>query len=219
MKVPTIKFVGERRDFLQKATKAKKVLHLGCVEYPMTEPRIRDGSHLHLLLSRVTSELWGIDLDSKGLQLLSSYGLNHLVEGNLYDMKSLNLPTDFDIILAGEILEHLENPGLFLKELRGISGPDALIILSTPNAYSAKQFIHVLLGYDNIEPSHVAVWGFSTLHRLLKDNGFHISDWFTALHTQLSARSRIAEPIFSIICRWFPQVGDDLIVTCRVCRQ
>lgn len=217
MRVPAIKFVGERRHFLIKLIKDKKVLHIGCAESPMALSRIKDGSHLHLQMLRVSRELWGIDLDSAALRLLASFGANNLIEGNVYEMEMMNLPTDFDIILAGEILEHLDNLAQFLTQLRAVCSSEALLVLTTPNAYSLKQFLHVLLGYDNIEPSHLVSFGFSTLHRLLSNHGFQIMRWFSALHTQLSRRSEMVKPLFGLTFHVWPQLADDIIVTCRKC--
>ena len=39
----------------------------------------------------------------------------------------------FDLVVAFEIIEHLENPEAFLAELRRVLDPSGVLILSTPN--------------------------------------------------------------------------------------
>ena len=49
------------------------------------------------------------------------------------------LPFDddsFDLIWCSEVLEHLENPGKFIAELRRVTRKNGDIILTTPNSYA-----------------------------------------------------------------------------------
>ena len=43
-----------RERFIIDCCKDKKVLHLGCADWPYTEERIQDGSWLHEKISNVT---------------------------------------------------------------------------------------------------------------------------------------------------------------------
>jgi SAM-dependent methyltransferase len=40
---------------------------------------------------------------------------------------------EFDVVVATEVIEHLENPWLFLRELYRITKPSGVVIVSTPN--------------------------------------------------------------------------------------
>jgi SAM-dependent methyltransferase len=51
-----------------------------------------------------------------------------------------------DIVIAGEIIEHLINPFRFLKEINRILKKGGELILSTPNAVDLKSRIKVLFG-------------------------------------------------------------------------
>ncbi len=47
------------------------------------------------------------------------------------------LPQDFaDVVCAVEIIEHLENPRAFVRELVGLTKPGGLVIVTTPNQLS-----------------------------------------------------------------------------------
>lgn len=44
-------------------------------------------------------------------------------------------PVSFDTILAGEVIEHLEQPIQFLRDCRRLLKPGGLLVFSTPNPY------------------------------------------------------------------------------------
>lgn len=62
--------------------------------------------------------------------------------------KTVSREEKFDIILAGEIIEHLENTDLFLISLRTLLAPDGIIILTTPNLASWLDRIMLLIGWQ-----------------------------------------------------------------------
>ncbi len=61
---------------------------------------------------------------------------------------------DFDIIIAGEIIEHLGCPGAFLRSTRFIMNTKTDLILTTPNVFSLKLFFHTSLRREKIHNDH-----------------------------------------------------------------
>ena len=55
----------------------------------------------------------------------------HVVQGN---MENYGFRKKFDVIVAGDVLEHIDNQGLFLANIRRHLRKDGLLFLSTPNA-------------------------------------------------------------------------------------
>ena len=56
--------------------------------------------------------------------------------------------SNYDLIIALEIIEHLENPWLFLKEIYKVLKKNGILILSTPNSDSTLDRLNFLLkGY------------------------------------------------------------------------
>ena len=53
--------------------------------------------------------------------------------GNALDLKTYLENRQFDTIIAGEFIEHLEEPYAFLRSLRPHLKPEGKIIISTPN--------------------------------------------------------------------------------------
>jgi len=55
-----------------------------------------------------------VDIDDEGIKILREEGY-HVRTDNVMTM---NLEEQFDVIIAGEIIEHLDNPGQFLRNMR-----------------------------------------------------------------------------------------------------
>ena len=74
-------------------------------------------------------EVVGLDLDQ--MAVASPY-TKHVV-GNVFDLDK-HLPNQqFDTILLGEFIEHVETPYALLRQFRGMIAPQGRLVLSTPN--------------------------------------------------------------------------------------
>lgn len=87
-----------------------------------------------------------------------------------------------DIIIAGEIIEHIYNPIKFIKECNKILRKGGFLILSTPNICSLKNRFKVFAGQlpeycaepseDESFERHIIDFNFQRLIQILKENGF-----------------------------------------------
>ena len=99
--------------------------------------------------------------------------------------KGLPLKADsIDIIIAGEIIEHIYNSIKFIKECNRILKKGGFLILSTPNICSLKNRFKVFVGQlpeycaepseDESFERHIIDFNFPRLIQILKRNGFKI---------------------------------------------
>lgn len=79
-----------------------------------------------------------------------------------------------EIVIAGEVLEHLSNAGHFLNLLRQYHCP---ILLTTPNAFAEVGAQHVRRGIEHVNREHVCYYSFQTLSVLVERHGYKILDW------------------------------------------
>ena len=82
-----------------------------------------------------------------------------------------NLDTDFDVIFAGELIEHLENIGGFLESCKKHMRADSKLIITTPNSFGIIYFIMRLFGKRFVNPEHVCWFDEQTLEQFLKRHG------------------------------------------------
>ena len=162
--------ITDRRSYIIEKCRDKKVLHLGCIDWPYLDRKIAEGSLLHHDLVQVATEVVGYDSDRQGAEQFEAHGWP-VVVGNLEAMPD-NLPK-FDVVVAGEVIEHLSNPGVFLGSLARAC-PQTEVILTTPNAYAARRFWRFLLGHEQVHPDHVAYYSPLTLRYALQRAGYEI---------------------------------------------
>jgi len=82
----------------------------------------------------------------------------------------------FDNVIAGDVIEHIENPSLFLREANRVLRFGGRLIISTPQANDwwttiHNWFLRGIIG-DPDPGEHLSNWTFLDMTRILKKNGF-----------------------------------------------
>lgn len=97
---------------------------------------------------------------------------------DLDDVSQPMLPgvADCDLIVCGEVVEHLSNPGWFLSRLRS-QFPGVPAIITVPNAFSSIAQAHVKRGIENVNADHVCWYSPRTLKTLLERAGYSLIDF------------------------------------------
>jgi len=166
------KYFGLRDSYLLKLASDRSVIHVGCTDWPFTQENCENGTLLHLKLKKVSSSLLGIDKDLAGLSYLrkiipGEYELGDLLEN---DMAGKFKKYDADIIFVPDVLEHVPNQKDFLKgclDLAKLYSAD--LVLTTPNQYSIKAFLGILVGLDFTHSDHRVIHNRFTLETSLAD--------------------------------------------------
>ena len=105
---------------------------------PVTATRILDlgcgsGALLERLAGMGYRDLTGVDIKPPASEGCITYSQADL------DCFRLDCPDGaFDLALAVEVIEHIENPGLFLAELARLLRPGGIGLFTTPNLHSAQ---------------------------------------------------------------------------------
>ncbi len=87
-----------------------------------------------------------------------------------------------DVVVAGEIMEHMIRPIAFMKECNRVLKKNGTLVLSVPNISSLKNRIKLLLGKydDDLEDdeweTHRSVWTLKKLKLLLNKEGFVLQE-------------------------------------------
>ena len=213
----------QRVDFIKKVSEGKKVLHLGCTNYPYTKDSIENEMLLHFELEKVARELYGFDFDQEGLDILAASGGKNLYRADLQKLDEVVLDETFDVIIAGEMIEHLSNPGLFLQGIRRFMNPETELVITTINAYCALRFvIYGLLGKgganEPVHPDHVAYYSYKTLSLILSREEIAVKKfYFYDLGTEHRPFNRWFYNVFNDVCvKISPQLSDGIIAVCSL---
>jgi hypothetical protein len=213
----------QRVDFIKKTCEGKKVLHLGCTNYPYTKQAIKDEMLLHFELEKVARELYGFDFDEAGLDILKEANVKNLYQADLEKLEDVALDETFDVIIAGEMIEHLSNPGLFLKGIRRFMNAETNLVITTINAYCGLRFLIYGLrgkGGENepVHPDHVAYYSYKTLGLILNRENLNIKEFcFYDIGTEHRPFNRWFYNAFNDICvKISPQLSDGIIAVCSL---
>jgi ubiquinone/menaquinone biosynthesis C-methylase UbiE len=213
----------QRVDFIKEQCAGKKVLHLGCANYPYTRESLDNDMLLHSELALIAGELHGFDFDQAGLDILAENGVKDLHQGDLERLDEAAMDETFDVIVAGEIIEHLYNPGLFLRGIQRFMHAETRLLITTINAYCGFRLAwYALRGkggkQEPVHPDHVAYYSYSTLSLLLERHGLTVDSFlFYDLGTEHRPHNKWYINAFNDVCvKFVPQLADGVIAVCRV---
>jgi hypothetical protein len=161
----------DREAYLIEAARGRRVIHVGFTDHPMREERLRDGTWLHAELAEVARELVGVDVDEEGVEWARAHGFEaYAADASAPgELAALRLEPA-DLVIAGEVIEHIDAPGPFLRGLRQL-GSD--LIVTTPNALQPLICLVPLTGNEMMHPDHVVpAYTPRTLIALMERNGW-----------------------------------------------
>lgn len=167
---PRVKIMSGIIDRLQ--LKNKNILDIGCY----------DGTLLSLIKNR-DNNFYGVEASDYGTKESTRKGIK--VTQFLFDDKA-KIPFEdnfFDIIIAGEIIEHIFDTDFFLSEIKRILKKTGFFLISTPNVASLGRRLMLFLGRNPIievspneadSSGHIRYFTFKTLQNLLEKHNFKI---------------------------------------------
>jgi 2-polyprenyl-3-methyl-5-hydroxy-6-metoxy-1,4-benzoquinol methylase len=170
----------------------------------------------HALLRKKAKDVYGIDIffdeASIPLDLRQKYQKS-AAEDFHFEQK-------FDVIFAGDLIEHLVNPGLFLENVKRHLKPDGKLIITTPNAFN----LFVIAGkIANFEPAinhdHTFYFNRETIKTLLKKCGFEISEYgymYTLDYTHKeSLKKKVLNALYRVLSFFTPKYYESLVVVAK----
>jgi SAM-dependent methyltransferase len=218
----------DREEQLVALSRGKRVVHVGFVDYPVLEHRIAGGAWLHARLAGVASSIVGLDADPEGVAWARTRGYEaHEVDAQSPEaVRSLGLEPA-DVVVAGEVIEHLDAPGPFLRAMRELVAPDGRVVVTTPNAFRILNFLTLFRDVEFNHPDHTAWHSPHTLRTLLERNGWiveSISYYRTPLEPTggpggrkwaLKSAANLARRTVAAVSVRYPYWSDGLIAIAR----
>jgi 2-polyprenyl-3-methyl-5-hydroxy-6-metoxy-1,4-benzoquinol methylase len=157
---------------LELVGKRKKVLEIGSGGGHMTEALAKDGC-------TVTS----IEIDPELSQRAKSF-CDELFVGDIeyIDLNNKLRDKSFDVILLGDVLEHLKNPVSVLRRLQKFLSDSGYLVVSVPNVSHASVRLALLNGefpYSDeglLDRTHVRFFTLKNIANLLYESGYEMSE-------------------------------------------
>ena len=172
----------------------RRVLELGCSTGYMTQ-----------WLAAAGCDVTGVEVSPEAAEEARQWA-SEVVVG---DLDSLDLEAQFgdrrfEVVLCGDVLEHLRDPVRVLVAARRLLEPGGVVVASVPNVAHGDVRLELLAGrfeYRNLgllDATHVKLFTRDSLQRLLRDSGLVGVDWRTTRRplgtTELAAAVDAAPP-------------------------
>lgn len=148
-------------------------MDVGFVDEGRLEARLARGEWLHDAIRAVASETIGIDADEPGVDAARAHGAEAYTANceSRDALEALGLEPA-ELVVAGELLEHLDRPGDFLDAAHVLVADGGRLVLTTPNAHALTNVLAGLLGRELVNADHVAWFSWRTLTTLLARHGW-----------------------------------------------
>jgi SAM-dependent methyltransferase len=158
----------DRVQYIAALCRGKRVLDIGCLDETALEKR-QTAEWLHAQIGMVAREVIGIDSsDRLGADGLVTGPNSRIVKGDGLRPDPGQIGTDtVDLIVAGEFIEHLENPLEFIRSMKH-RFPGRQLVLSTPNGASFANALLASISSEAQHPDHLLTSTFKTLNTLCR---------------------------------------------------
>lgn len=167
-------------------------------------------------------QVFGLELIQAQASRASARGIR-MVVGEV----SAGLPFragEFDLMFAGEIIEHLLDTDAFLADIHRVLKHGGVLVLTTPNLASFENRLRLLLGrypmwvdYRLGSSGHVRAYTPRVLRDQLAAHGFevehHVGNWVPIIPQRFADDMKY--PWLRVTGDWWPSLAMAIIMKCR----
>lgn len=163
----------DRIEYLSRIARNKKIIDLGAYDETAFDKKNKK-DWLHGRIAKSAAYTLGIDSSEK----LPPEGVitstkSKIVKGSIFELGDIIGGDEFDIIIAGELIEHLPNTlDFFCSLTANPTMRGKKFVLSTPNAVCLSNIILGIFNRENNDVNHLQVYSYKTLHTLFLRAGF-----------------------------------------------
>ncbi len=150
-----------------------RVLEYGCATGRMTE-----------IMRRMKCSVTGIEINPEAAKLARAHALAvHVIDLDAERVSQRLAGQTFDVLVFGDVLEHLRDPATVLRDALKLLAPDGSVVVSVPNMAHADVRLALLEGQVNyadwglLDRTHLRWFTRDSLERFLSDAGLEVTEW------------------------------------------
>lgn len=168
-----------------------------------------DPDWLHRTIKASAKEVYGLDVQSYEAPQPEDVG-HYFVQS----AESFVLPTTFDVIFAGDLIEHLANPGLFLDACKMHLKQNGRLIFTTPNAFNLFNLTEKLTKDEpTVNSDHTCYFNKKTLKVLLQKCGWTLVAVDYVYSLELSHQESWKKKLLNTLYRGLSHVTEKYLET------
>lgn len=189
-----LKFIGSE----------KKVLDVGCGDGFIMKKIRKNGNNVE-----------GIEVSTPAVIRARKSGFK-VYDLSLSQPWAKNIKSKFDIVFAGEIIEHIFDTDSFLQNIHGVLEEKGKLVITTPNIASLGRRILLLMGKNPLieitaiktDAGHIRYFTRDSLISLLKKNRFKILEIKSSV-----VNVNLNGTVYSgLLAKLFPTLGNNIII-------
>jgi 2-polyprenyl-3-methyl-5-hydroxy-6-metoxy-1,4-benzoquinol methylase len=175
----------DRVAYLEGLARGKRVLDVGVVDHETS--RADQPAWLHGRLAEAAAYCLGVDILREEIERLCEAGYHVCCR----DVTAEPLDETFDLIVCGELIEHLSRPADLLTAARRMLAPGGRLVLTTPNPHFIGDVLLHWFGrpMDNVD--HVLGMFPSACAELAQREGMRLASWRGAMLSSATWRQRL----------------------------
>jgi len=155
----------------------QNVIHIGCSDHiPVIKQKISNNTWLHKLITDNAKNCIGIDIDQDSIDFIKKETVfQNVFHGNILtdNFEGIN-EKNWDYVVFGEIVEHLDNPVNFLKVFKEkYGGKVSKFIITIPSIYNLHQFRNMMNYLEIINSDHRFWFTPYTIAKVLVSAGYN----------------------------------------------
>ncbi len=202
---------NNRLYLIKELVKDKNIIHVGCVDHvDLIEWKIKRGYYLHKIITDSANKVVGTDINKSGIEYLKDkHDYNNVIYSDIIKHAPEEIMEEkWDYMILGEILEHTNNPVLFLKNIikRYTNNVENLII-TVPNALRYQNFTAGLRNSEFINSDHRYWFTPYTLSKVITQSGMTLGNLYLCSGHPVPVKSILT----SFLYRFFPIFRDTII--------
>ena len=179
--------------------------------------QINDKDWVHNLILNISNRVYGIDINYNDDDVSKINSLENYRKGSA---ENLNFETSFDIIFAGDLIEHLSNCGLFIEACKSKISDRGKLILTTPNCFNLFNLAEKITKSEpTVNHDHVCYFNSKTIIALLNKNGFYDIEihhlYSLNIKYKESTRKKFLNVVYFLLSKFSPKFIETLVVVAK----
>lgn len=165
--------VKHKREWIHAHVIGKEVLDLGVVDHSLDFCLNHREQWLHGIISDSAALTVGVDVLEAEVNELRKMGYNVIGA----DALTLRLNQKFDVVICGDLIEHVTNPEALLDTIAYHLRDDGIAVVTTPNPLAINRFFNILAdGWTDINTEHVSWFCPQTMFQLVERSSLFVDD-------------------------------------------
>ena len=177
---------------------------------------------LHSELAKVAASVTGVDINPSAIEIMRRTVPGRYVVADIMGPSLLKQFENerFELIVLGDVIEHLDNCGLALRNLKTLLAPSGFMVISTANAFAFDTIAKMLIRYEAVHDEHTCYFSYMTLKRTLEMNGLRVVDFMFYTHKHLdrfnSWTHRVGHYLGNAVARVMPQFAKGIVLVAQL---